>query len=407
VGQDTRSERALRRLDRNITKFYSFVGFFWLVFWQPVVVLFWLASDVSLTQVYLIKAIHGLTMILLEVPSGVLADHLGKRLSLFFATLAGTASLTIYVFGDGFYLFLVAEILAALGTSLISGADSAFVHETLNALGRERDFSLVMGRVGSIRYTAQAVSSILGGLIGSVSYRLTMVVSLITTLPTTLITFSLAEPKSEDSPVVQKRPYLLILSSGFKLVTRHREVRWLVLYFAFLASTDLLILWSYQPYMELSGLPVAVFGIAFMAFNLTAALAAHNARRIERAVSYQGVLILLPSLMIVAISLMGVFIGVWGVLLILCLQVVRGVRVPLLHPRILEHVPGDSKATVLSFVSLTGRLIFFLVSPLFGWVAETRGIPVALNIAGLTLLLAFTGLALDYFLHRIHFIRGT
>lgn len=382
-------------LQANIAKFYAFAVLFWIVFWQPIIVLFWLENGVTMAQVYLIKSIHGLTMIVLEVPSGALADYLGKRYALFWATVAGVCSLVLYSIGSGFVYFCAAEILAAVGTSLISGADSAFVHETLGRLGRSQDFDAVMGRVVSLQLIAQAVSGILGGVMGNYSFRWTLYASLITTIPCTFITFSMVEPHLAGQ--ARAKSYRQILVEGFRLIVQNHLLAWLTVYFAFLVAFDLVVLWAYQPYMELAGLPVLYFGAAFAFFNLAAALASRCVGLIQHFVRPDALLAALPLLMIAATFLMAGVLAPWSFVFILGLQITRGLRVPIVHAKVLERVPGDQQATVLSIASLASRVIFFVLSPVFGWLAENRGLPPALFISGLIAVLVFGGMGLWYY----------
>jgi len=384
-----------QRLEANIRKFYAFAVLFWIVFWQPIIVLFWLQNSVTMTQVYLIKSLHSLTMIILEAPSGALADYIGKRFTLFWATVAGVCSLILYSIGDGFWYFLAAEILAAVGTSFISGTDSAFIHKTLSQMGRRDDFSAVMGRVVALQLTAQAVSGILGSIIGNYSYRWTMYASLVTTVPSTFITFSLYEPRS--SREASQKSYMQVLTEGFRLIVKNRLLTWLTVYFALLVSFDLIILWAYQPYMELAGLPVLYFGAVFGAFNLVAALASRYASTVQRATRYNILLFILPALMIGSVFLMSSVLALWSFVFIFGLQVTRGLRVPVVHSKILDRIPSDQQATVLSIASLASRVIFFVLSPVFGWVAEQQGIPYTLQTAGATATLIFLAMGVWYF----------
>lgn len=390
----------MQQLEANIRKFYAFSVLFWIVFWQPVIVLFWLQNGVTMTQVYLIKSLHSLTMIVLEAPSGALADYVGKRWTLFWATVAGVCSLILYSIGDGFWYFLVAEILAAVGTSFISGADSAFIHETLSRLGRRDDFTAVMGRVVALQLTAQAVSGILGGVISNYSYRWTMYASLVTTVPCTFITFSLYEPRffKESS----QKSYMQVLIEGFRLIVKNRLLTWLTVYFALLVSFDLIILWAYQPYMQLIGLPVLYFGAVFAAFNLIAALASRYADAVQRVTGYSVLLFILPALMIGSVFLMSSVLALWSFIFILGLQITRGFRVPVIHSKMLDRIPMDQQATVLSIASLTSRVMFFVLSPVFGWVAEQQGIPYALKTAGMTAAFIFFVMGVWYFLQGLN-----
>jgi MFS family permease len=175
-GETTAS---VEKVSSNVKKFYLFAIFFWLVFWQPIIVLFWLDNGVSLSEVFLLKGAHGFMLLLAQIPSGTYADRFGKRKALLLATMLSTASLSFYVVGDQFLLFLIAELLAAVATSLLGASDSPFLYDTLDRLDRKSEFGEIMGRAGSLRFVAQGLGGILGGLAAGLSFRLTFALTFV------------------------------------------------------------------------------------------------------------------------------------------------------------------------------------------------------------------------------------
>ncbi len=71
-------ERTKQKLERNITIYYFFTSASWLRFFLPVLALFYIASQVSLAQTGIIMGVFGLTIAVLTVPMGVVADFIGK-----------------------------------------------------------------------------------------------------------------------------------------------------------------------------------------------------------------------------------------------------------------------------------------------------------------------------------------
>ena len=66
----------------NIRRYYLYQFFMSLDFWAPVLVLFWRARGLDLTQIMLLQSIYALGVIILELPTGVLADYFGNKRSL-------------------------------------------------------------------------------------------------------------------------------------------------------------------------------------------------------------------------------------------------------------------------------------------------------------------------------------
>ena len=110
----------------------------WGRFFIPVIALFYIASQVTLEQFTIIFSIFALATLILEIPSGVVADILGKKKTLLLSRALYVIEVYILTFHNGFLLFLIAKIISGFGVSLSSGTSSALLYDTLKKLKRER-----------------------------------------------------------------------------------------------------------------------------------------------------------------------------------------------------------------------------------------------------------------------------
>ena len=84
-----------------------------------------------MTEIMGLQAIFGLVIALLEFPSGYLADRVGYRSALLLGALGSLAGWTAHATATSFWTVAGAEVLLAAGLSLISGADTALLYESL------------------------------------------------------------------------------------------------------------------------------------------------------------------------------------------------------------------------------------------------------------------------------------
>jgi len=169
-----------KNFDNPLVKLAVYLGLVWFTFWQPVIVIFWLKNGLTMADVMLLKSIHGIAVLLLEIPTGIITDRYGAKISFVFASAIYVLSLVVYSFGHSFYIFLIAEIIAAFGTALVSGSDSAYVYTFLDNQGNAEMFSEVIGKIHSFRLFSQTVAGILGGIIAHYfSLRLTLTLTII------------------------------------------------------------------------------------------------------------------------------------------------------------------------------------------------------------------------------------
>jgi len=109
-----------------------------------------------------------LALMLLEVPTGWLADRYGHRLSLIVGSAAQVVGMLCCWLGAGVPGLIAASVLVAVGDAFRSGADQALVYRSCVALGRESDFQQIQSRTEAVRQAALVGLVLAGGAIVSV-----------------------------------------------------------------------------------------------------------------------------------------------------------------------------------------------------------------------------------------------
>ena len=108
-----------------------------------------------------------LALLLLEVPTGWLADRYGHRRSLIVGSIAQVAGMLCCWLGEGVPGLIAASVLVAAGDAFRSGADQALAYRSCVALGREAGFQTIQSRTEAARQTALVVLVLAGGAIVS------------------------------------------------------------------------------------------------------------------------------------------------------------------------------------------------------------------------------------------------
>ena len=106
-----------------------------------------------------------LAIMLLEVPTGWLADRYGHRRSLILGSFVQVLGMLCCWLGQGIPGLIAASVLVALGDAFRSGADHALLYRTCVALGREADFQRIQARTEAARLTAMVGLVLAGGAI--------------------------------------------------------------------------------------------------------------------------------------------------------------------------------------------------------------------------------------------------
>ena len=105
----------------NIWKMYLFSFIASLHFFSAVLVPFFTDwGKISFFQIMILQSIFTLGVFFLETPTGVIADKLGRRTSVAAGTLISALGFLIYASYPSFAVFIIGEIVLALGCALIS-----------------------------------------------------------------------------------------------------------------------------------------------------------------------------------------------------------------------------------------------------------------------------------------------
>ena len=155
----------------NIRLFIAFRLLFNARFYYPVFTILFLDYGLTLEQFALLNTVWAFTIVLAEVPSGVLADFLGRKRLLVATSLLMIVEMSVIAFvplGTSqliFYAFLINRVLSGLAEAMASGADEALAYDTLAERGMAKEWPKVLElqmRVQSIGYI---FAMTLGGLV--------------------------------------------------------------------------------------------------------------------------------------------------------------------------------------------------------------------------------------------------
>ena len=156
----------------NVRLFIAFKVFFNSRFYYPVFTILFLDFGLSIAQFAILNAVWAATIVIAEVPSGALADIVGRKQLLVFATFIMIIEVGIISFVPKtnpsiiFMVFLVNRILSGFAEAAASGADEALAYDSLKA---QSDPEL-WGRVLEILMRFQSIGFIIAMSVGAAVY---------------------------------------------------------------------------------------------------------------------------------------------------------------------------------------------------------------------------------------------
>jgi predicted MFS family arabinose efflux permease len=345
----------------------------------PTIVLFYESYGLNIEQIVWLKTILSLTVLLLEVPSGYLADLWGRKACLVLGSGAWIIGWSIYCFGSSFNEFAIAEILAGVAGSLISGANTALGYDTLLQLGREKHYQVWEGRLVAIAGVSEAVCGIIGAAIASINLVYPFYLQTVCLMIYFCLALTLIEPKPHE-PIVKTqklKQFQYIVD-----VVRSPRLRWLILLSSTFSSASFLIVWLSQDYLRQLNTPIQAFGWAWAIFHLGMSLASFNAYRLQRIFGIKKATFILVLVLAISYIGLGNIDRVWGLVFIMSIYLVRGFCSPLILNAINQQISSSVRATILSINSLAFRVAFAVIAPVIGAIASSYSLFTGLTVAG-------------------------
>ena len=370
----------------NLTKLYILQGLAFAWFPIPTIVLFYEHYGLDIEQIVLLKTILSLSILVLEVPSGYLADLWGRKACLVFGSGVWVASWLIYCTGTSFTEFAIAEILAGVAGSLISGANTALGYDTLIQLRREQHYQVWEGRLGAIAGISEAVCGIIGAAIASINLVYPFYFQTVCLVIYFGLALTLVEPKYHQA--IAQTQKLNQLKNIIIDVCKRPKLRWLILLSSTFSSASFLIVWLSQDYLQQLNIPIQAFGWAWAIFHLGMSLASINSHHLQRLLGIKRAIFLLILILATSYICLGSISQVWGLVLILNIYLVRGFCSPLILNAINQQIASSVRATILSLNSLVFRVAFALVAPLVGAIASRYNLSLGLIVAGCLFLIS-------------------
>ena len=356
--------------------------------------LFLLDAGLSISEVFFVNAIFTGAMALFEIPTGVLADTRGRRLSfllslviLFIGTLG---YLGAYQNGGSIWLFALASVVLGLGYTFYSGAMEAWLVDALNASGFEGELDDVFARSAMISAVAMLIGTVSGGVIAGYSLALPYLVR--AGLIVIVFVFAFATMKeigfAPRAVPLRQLPAEMnsIAKSSITYGWRQPAVRLLVIAGFIQAIFSAWGFYAWQPYfLELlgqdatwvAGVVAALVALATMAGNYFVQRRSH---KVGRRTSMLLAAAIVGSLAAIGVGLVSSF---WiAVALYLLTALAMGVAVPVKQAYMHQLIPSEQRATVISFDSLvaSGGMVAGQIG--LGRLAETRSIAAGYVVGG-------------------------
>ncbi len=362
--------------------------------------LFLLDAGLSLFEVMVINAIFSAGQLVFEVPTGVVADTVGRKLSYLMGIAALFGSTLMYVaaaeYGWGFAGFAIASVLIGFGYTCQTGAVDAWLIDALDHVGYDRPREQVFARAGMLGGIAMLAGTLAGGFIGQVNLSWPYVLRAVILLAAfALVLVAMREVGFEPRPLKASRfaeETRTIARAGATYGWHNPVVRPLLFVSAVQGAFMMFFFYSSQPFaLQLLGRPdlvwvagavTALFGATGVIGNMLVGramktrLGADPTRLLAWCASVTAGLTAVIALIGLAAPAEGStrsFVGMLAVFV--AFGIIFGIAGPVRQAYINRQIPSAQRATVLSIDAFFGDAGAMIGQPTFGLIATRTSIP--------------------------------
>ena len=385
-----------------------------LRFFDPFIVLFFREMGLSFLQIGVLYSIREISVNVLEIPTGVIADSFGRRRAMIFSFSSYLVSFSLFYASHSFWVYALAMVAFAFGETFRSGTHKAMILEYLRMKGTEDEKVSYYGHTRAASQFGSAIASLIAAALVfyAGSFRIVFIAS---TVPYVAALFLIASyPRQLDGEVSPgaREGISRLMTTGKEFVSFLRGPLLRGLFSsasfdaAFKATKDYL-----QPILKTQALAIPIFlslsgerrvavlvGALYFLIYIATSFASSRAGRLEariRSLPHAVNATYLVGLGLLAVAGGAAWGGIPGIAIAAYLGVyaLQNVRRPLVVGYLSERMSHRTMATGLSVESQLKTLLMAGIAPILGLLADRFGVgpavaAIALAAIGLAPLVA-------------------
>lgn len=373
----------MSKLRQNISVSYVYNFFLQLNITSAIWVLYLAFKGMSLIEIGILESIYHITGLLLEIPTGALADMYGRKFCVVLGRVICVISCILMITSNSFLEFALAFILSCAAMNLNSGAAEALVYDSLKELGEEEDYKRIWGELAFVMSIAQGIAVLLGGILSDIRFLYAYVFGMLVQIAALIISFNFSEPTDIKSRTERNSDYndkikerkssfnnlIYQIGTTINVLKVRKTVLYLIMFSAMADSLQTTVFFYGQQYFSDMSYSKTVIAIICAVGSLIEAVSSKYAYIFEKRFKIKGTLISIAVLNIFALAGLS-YIKKLSAAFFLLTSVSGGLSFTIFSDYINARIPSEHRATILSFNSLCFSLFMICVFPLFGFLAQ-------------------------------------
>lgn len=353
----------------NVWKLYAIRFFYNLIPAYVIERLFWEERGMTIQMVVYAEIIFAITVVLLEVPTGIIADKWGRKHMIVLSALLGCCEFLILVYATEFWHFALVVFLAAIGSSASSGAENALLYDSLLSARKEQSFEKYLGRLNALDISSIMLAALCGSLLADrFGYAFNYWISFVSMLVSLCITLMLVEPAGgRHGENDQQIPVHVYITASLRLFRDNKGVLLVVLSGMVTGAAINFIDEFWQTYLDRLGIPVIYFGLFSAAMFLIRLPGNIMAYMLLSRFSYRLLLSGVTAVLALCFIYLSIIKDYSGLAAMFFICLFAGMIEPLAAGYLHHRIDSSMRATMGSFQSLGENAVLILTGLGFGY----------------------------------------
>lgn len=374
----------MNRIKENIRLdyFYRFFSNFSIT--SAIWVLYLGYKGMNLIQIGLLESIFHITGLIFEIPTGAIADLLGRKKTIVIGRVLSLVACLIVMFSNNFVYLAIGFSIDALSYNLNSGSEDALVYDSLKILGKEKDYEKILGRYNLIIEIAGGIAVFIGGALANISFTLSYAAAIFINLISLFFSLRFFEVLNKEKEVrgSLKETLREHFKGSYFILVENKRLRKLLVFFPLVSVFSATVFFYGQQYFSDSGLSKIQISLIFLAHGIFSGLGSLLSSKINRALKEKGYLFI-PLGISVSIILFSLADYKFGIISFCFLGFFTAMLYPISSNMINELIPSKMRATIISIDSMIFSIGMVVLFPIAGVIGEYISLRFAFLIIGI------------------------
>ncbi len=379
----------LDRIKKNIKIDYMYKFLSSIDISSAIWVLYLAHKGMSLIEIGLLESVHHITSLICEVPTGAIADIVGRKNTIILGRIMSAIGAILMLFCNSFLGFAIAFVISAISYNLNSGSEEALVYDSLKVTGEEEKYLKINGNLNFIIEVAQGIAVLVGGILSDYSFTYSYGLAAIVSICALGISFGFKEPEFHEE-AKERVTIVGHFKSCYEVMKSNKKIILIMMFFELIFMTGTTTHFYTQQYFSEMGYSRSFIAIIYVISSIGCAIGAKFAYKVERK---------FKKAMLYIVPMLG---GVWLIVLISSKNLIAiigfimfSVSINILYPVSSDYInkliPSAQRATLISVQSICFSIFMIMIFPMLGFIGQLTSLRVAFIVLAVILFIISFG----------------